>query len=370
MRIETSHGHADMVHHAGEIDRQLWAKSFAGHCLDGRYYELVEETLPFDFRYAVMANRRTGAAAVQPFFLIAQEITAGLPKRWRSLLSRAAGLFRFKLLVVGCGAGEGRPGSVEPWFLESLDEALGVLARRERARLVVFKDFPSEYREAFRVLLRRGYRRLASMPSTRLDLGFASFEEYLQTRMSAGIRSHLRRKLRDSDRQDGLSLEVARDPGASLGEMVALYLQTHERSDFRFERLNAAYFAGLAERFPDRALFFQWRKEGRLVAFTACMVHGGVLRYLNLGMDYAQALKLNLYFCVWRDLVRWALDHRLRAIEAGQLNYEAKFRLGLRLLPLDLYVRASPPLLNGLFGWCLPWFEPARYEPSLRKFAK
>ena len=363
---------ASITHSFREIDPALWRRTLAGECLDSRYYALLEETLSgqFAFRYAVLRNERTGAQAVQPFFLVNQAITAGLPARLRPenaprFLSR---LFHIRMAVAGCAVGEGRLDCAEPWALEELATVLEHAARAEGARIVLFKDFPADYRPLFSGLLRRGYHRVPSMPAVRLELDFASFEEYLHRKMGRRGRANLKRKLRASERIGRMEMEPVRDVTPWLDAIHSLYLQTYARSDYRFERLTPEYFSALGRRMPDRARFFLWRDGGRILAFALCMEHGGTLHYLNLGMDYPAALERHLYYVAWRDLVTWALQAGLRAIESGPLNYEAKFRLGFRLAPRDLYARHLTRAINPFFGWALRWLQPARHDPALGKF--
>lgn len=365
----TAYGPVRIERTAARLDPALWRSAFAGHCLDHRYYEAVEASLrdQFDFRYALLTHERSGRRAIQPFFFVNQAITAGLPRRL--LPSWAKRILSVKMAVAGCAAGEGGLGCAEPWALDAFEEAFAACARHEGARLLLFKDFSSPYRALFQRMLPRGYRRVPSMPGARLALDFASFEEYLQTRIGPSVRNNLRRHFRDSALRGSLTLEITANAAPFLGEIVPLYLQTHERSSFQFERLNAAYFAELGSRMPNRARFFLWRESrGRLLAFALCLQHGGTLHYLNLGLDYAEALPRHLYFVVWRDLVTWALRSGLREIATGQLNYETKFRLGFRLAPLDLYARHLSPLAAPLFAGALPFLQPARHDPALRRF--
>ncbi len=361
-----ANGEVEILESASRIDPALWRGAFSGEGLDGRYYELLEASQgeQFEFRYAVLNE------AVQPFFLVNLDIASGLPRRVRLALSHTVPgwtrLTRFCVLVAGCAAGEGHLATKDRAELAALEEALTRYARGEGARLVVFKDLPASCREPMAAL--RGYRRIASMPSTRLDLNFATFEEYLQTRLSGNIRGNLRRKIRDTARAN-LTLEVTADASAVLSELHALYLQTYWRSPYRFECLTSRYFSGLGERFPGSARFFLWRREGRLLAFAAGLIHGKDFRYLNIGMAYPEALELHLYFWAWRGLVSWALEQGLESIEAGQLNYEPKFRLGLRLVPLDLYVKPLSPRLRAGLALVWPLLSPVRYDPALRKFA-
>ena len=374
MLIGTTAGEARIVTSAKLIEASLWKDALSDHCLDARYFEVVEETLRdgFDYRYAILANEHTGQTAVQPFFLVDQDITAGLPKRVRAAFNLALRPFprlaKIKTAIVGCAAGEGQLDCVQPWALQALDEAVGEYARRVNARMIVFKDLPFTYRNDCSVLMQQGYKRIPSMPGAKLDLDFSSFDEYLHKRLGPGYRRNLKRKFRDSARFGPLWLEVLVNATPYAGEILALYLQTYQRSEFRFERLTAEYFSRLGQRMPDRARFFLWRHEGRIIAFALCLVHAGVMHSLNIGLDYAVALKRHLYFEVWRDLVSWAIEEKLDCIQTGPLNYDPKFRLRLKLYPLDLYVRHTSPIINPVLRLGLNFLQPARHDPTLSKF--
>jgi hypothetical protein len=53
---------------------------------------------------------------------------------------------------------------------------------------------------------------------------------------------------------------------------------------------------------------------------------------------------------------------------SSPLNYDPKLHLGCHLVPLDLYVRHTAPLLNPLFGRAVQYLEPTRHDPVLRQF--
>jgi predicted N-acyltransferase len=158
------------------------------------------------------------------------------------------------------------------------------------------------------------------------------------------------------------------DLGAATDEALALYEQVFARAPLRFERLNREFLRGLAERMPECVRFFLWRQEGRLVAFSLCMIHDGVLHDEYLGLDYRVALDLHLYFVTFRDVLTWALAQGLTAYESMPLDYDPKLHLGFDLLPLDLYVApASPAFAPGL-RLAVPWVAPTRSEPIQRRF--
>ena len=63
-----------------------WAQAFATERKDHRYYELVEDTIQpeFDFRYFAIRDESGEMRAVQPFFLLDQDILAGT-SRWMKI---------------------------------------------------------------------------------------------------------------------------------------------------------------------------------------------------------------------------------------------------------------------------------------------
>jgi predicted N-acyltransferase len=207
------------------------------------------------------------------------------------------------------------------------------------------------------------------MPATRLALDFDSFEDYLASRLSHTMRKNLRRKFRTVAATSPLHLEVTNDLGECVDEALALYEQVFQRSKLQFEHLTKTFLQQLAARMPERVRFFLWRQDGRLVAFSLCLVHEGVIYDEYLGLDYRVALDLHLYFVTFRDIVTWALAQGLTAYHSTPLNYEPKLRLGFDLQPLDLYFALTSPLLHRLARPLLSRMSPTHADPVLSHFA-
>ncbi|MGH9592810.1 MAG: GNAT family N-acetyltransferase, partial [Bryobacteraceae bacterium] len=279
-----------------------------------------------------------------------------------------------RMLMIGCAAGEGHlardrtTGAVE-WVAQALREALPRVAGRLKARMVVFKDFPHSYRTPLRHLLKAGYARVPSMPGSRLDLDFKDFEEYLTRKLSHKTRKNLRQKYRKAAAGTPLTLEIVSDIEPYIDEVFPLYQQVLERSSYKFEELTKSYFVQLGRRMNDRTVFFIWRENGRAVAFSSCVGHGGVLRDHYIGLDYRVALDHHLYFVTFRDIVTWALANGYKSYYSAPLNYEPKYHLRHNLAPLDLYVRTSWTWFNPIFRAIVPYLEPTRYDPMIRRFA-
>jgi hypothetical protein len=178
----------------------------------------------------------------------------------------------------------------------------------------------------------------------------------------------LRRKFRKAERGSKIELEVVNDVTPFVDEIHPLYLAVHERSPLKFETLTKDYFRAIAQRMPERARFFIWRQGDKIVAFSFCLVCGDAIYDECIGLDYSVALDLHLYFYTLRDIISWAVQQRLKYYYSNPLNYEPKLHLDCELVPLDLYVMHTNPLLNPIFRRLLKYLGPTRHDPVLHKF--
>ena len=378
--FETPAGRARVAPIAELRDDPGWREAFRHLVKDARYYDIVGGTLDFSCHGLLLEDRAGQLRGAQPFFFVDQDLVATAPAGLRMPIRALRKLFprflRLKMLMVGCAAGEGHLGgrdSAERWGLPLLREVMVKVARANHAALVVWKDFLADYRTPLDPLHDASeaaacYVRIPSMPATRLELDFASWDDYMARKLSHSMRKNLRRKFRALARTAPLEMTVVSDLGPHLDEAHALYLQTHARSPLQFEKLTREFLQRIGAEMPERARFFLWRQNGRLVAFSLCLVHDGALYDEYLGLDYAVALDLHLYFVTFRDILTWALAQGLRTYYSTPLNYDPKLHLGFALAPLDLYVAHRSPVLNALLRRILPIIQPTRAEPALRRF--
>src|SRR6266496_5856264 len=334
--IPFSEGMAKVVTRADLQKWNTWKCTFQNKCKDHRYYEIVEETLQNDFEhhYLGLEDSSGNVRAIQPVFFVRQNLVEGVPGKVRSVVDVVRKIFpRFltmRVLMVGCGAGTGDlracDQSDEAWVASALLASLRTYARRNKASLVVLKDFPLRYRSVLETFPLSGYARIPSMPMTRLPLRYENWDEYFRT-LSKATRKDLRRKFRKAARAPKIEMEVVTDIAPFGDEIYPLYLAVHERSPLKFETLTKDYFLAVAERMPERARFFIWRQSGKIVAFSFCLVCGEAIYDECIGLDYSVALDLHLYFYTLRDIISWALQQRLKYYYSNPLNYEPKLHL-------------------------------------------
>jgi predicted N-acyltransferase len=245
--------------------------------------------------------------------------------------------------------------------------SLSTYAKHNKASLIVLKDFPATYRSELEVFSANGYARIPSMPMTRLSLHYKNWDEYFQT-LSKATRKDLRRKFRKAERAAKIEMEVIGDITNLVDDIYPLYLAVHERSLLKFETLSKDYFRAIAKRMPERGCFFIWRQSGKIVAFSFCLVCDDTLYDECIGLDYSVALDLHLYFYTLRDIISWALEQGLKYYYSNPLNYGPKLHLDCELVPLDLYVMHTSPLLNSIFRRLIKYLGPTRHDPILHRF--
>jgi len=356
---------------------EAWKRVFHNRCKDHRYYEIVDETLQNDFEhhYLWLEDPSGKVRAIQPVFFVRQNLVEGVPGKIRSVVDVIRKILpRFltmRVLMVGCAAGTGDLGACdekdEPWTADALSESLRTYAKRKNASLVVLKDFSANYRSPLKTFALNGYARIPSMPMTRLPLRYQNWDEYFRT-LSKATRKDLRRKFRKAERGPKIDMQLVSDIAPFIDEFYPLYLAVHERSPLKFETLTKNYFRAIAQRMPELARFFIWRQDGKLIAFSFCLVCGDAIYDECIGLDYSVALNLHLYFYTLRDIISWALQQGLKYYYSNPLNYEPKLHLDCELVPLDLYVRHTSAVLNPILRRVIKYLGPTRHDPVLRRF--
>ena len=358
-------------------ERDAWATVFQGKSKNHRYYEIVEKTLRcgFEHLYLVIEDHAGQVRAIQPVFFVRQNLVEGVRGNLRSIVDRIRKLFpRFltmRVLIVGYEAGTGDLGACgeedEPFVAKALQSSLRTYTRQNKASLVVFKDFPANYRPVLDALRSNGYARIPSMPMTRLSLQYKNWDEYFST-LSKATRKDLRRKFRKAERAPKIEMHVMNDVTSLIDEIHPLYLAVHERSPLKFETLTKEYFRAIGQQMPENARFFIWRQNRKLVAFSFCLVCGDAIYDECIGLDYNVALDLHLYFYTLRDIISWALQQGLRYYYSNPLNYEPKLHLDCELVCLDLYVMHTNLLLKPIFRRLIKYLGPTRHDSVLKRF--
>jgi len=350
-----------------------WRQAFARERKDARHFELVEETIAgFDYRYFVIADASGKVHAVQPFFIVDQDLleaTNETVRRLAAQLRRAwPRVMCMRILMLGSPAGEGHLDRHDSQHARLLAAAAVDEARRLGIGLVALKEFPARYRACLRCFMQAGYARLPSFPMTRLNIDYEDFEAYMVKALSRRTRRDFRLKFKRAEAGPPISQTIVSDVTPVIDDIFPLYLQVYHRSPHHFEKLSKDYLCRLGRLMPDKVRFFLWRRAGRIVAFTVCMMQGDEFFAEYIGLDYTVALDLHLYHYAVRDMIAWAMANGYKWFCSSGLNYDPKFHLRCVLDPIDLYVRHTSRLANFGLRWLLPWLNPVYRDDTLKRF--
>jgi len=363
-----------------DLDRcQRWPLAFSSERKDHRYYEAVEDTIhqEFDYGYFALRDGAGEIRAIQPFFINDQDLIAGTSPRIMNMVSVVRRVWprflKMRTLMIGCAAGEGhldaQDGMSRQLVAKSLASGISGHARCLKSRIVVFKEFATPDRPALSCLEDAGFARMPSMPMTRLRLNFTDYEDYLSRALSRNTRSQLRRKFKESEQRASLEMRVVTDIAPYIDDIYPLYLAVYQKSSLHFEKATPEYFCKIGQTMPDKALFFLWFHQGKIVAFNFCLRHQDSICSEYLGFDYSVAFDLHLYYVVARDVLSWAIGSKYQWYCSTALNYEPKHRLRHELDPLDLHVKHTSPIFNFILKRALPYLEPTRYDKVLQRFS-
>lgn len=164
-------GTVDVTGRADLEASDIWAGAFRTLRKDRRYFELIEDTVcpEFTYRYFTIKDEQGRTRAVQPYFLLDQDLLTGVGQRWLNLAAKVRrvwpGFLKMRTLMVGCAAGEGHLHATASGSQHRDAEILAAnivsAARRQRASLIVMKEFPARYRDALACFLPRGFARIS-----------------------------------------------------------------------------------------------------------------------------------------------------------------------------------------------------------------
>jgi hypothetical protein len=358
---------------------QRWSHAFATERKDYRYYEILEDTThpEFDYGYFAIKDAAGDVCAVQPFFILDQDLLLGVGPGFQTLVGRVRRVFphflQMRTLMVGCVAGEGHLDAPDEKSRCALARTLAIEiinhARTLRASLVVLKEFPAKYRSPLAEFSTRGFTRVPSLPMTRVSIDYGSFEDYMIRALNSATRRKLRRKFRKAEMAPKIEMSMVKDVTSIIDEIYPLYVSVYDRSKLHFERLTKGYFCAVGKLMPDKVRFLVWRQNGKIIGFAECMVQGSAVYAEYIGLDYAVALDLHLYHWMYRDMVTWAIANGYKEFRSSGLNYDPKLHLRHLLDPIDLYVRHTSAIVNQALRVLLPFIEPTKYDATLRKFA-
>ncbi|AVA23382.1 MULTISPECIES: peptidogalycan biosysnthesis protein [unclassified Rhizobium] len=350
------------------IGRDAWNACFHDQVEDYDCLLAIEEAgiEGFEWRYITVAEDGRISAAM-PAFLCPYALDTTLEEgalrrgiRW--VRQRFAGFLTLRLACLGSPCTEtgavGFHPDVPPERREVLFAELlsffEQLAATEDCALMGLKDIPQPVAPALDgPLSARRYAMIGGLPTAWLDIDFKTIDEYL-ARLSSGTRKDMRRKLKSFAR---VRVEIRTDFGDFLPEVMRLYHDTRNRSEWQFEELTAGYFEGILSRMDGRSFCAFYFVDDRLLAANLIVHDGRAAIDKFFCMDGEEGRPYNLYFLSWFTNLRYCLEHGIGRYQSGQAYYENKMRLGSKLTANAMFFRHRNPVLQKILRLVSPLFS-------------
>ena len=360
-----------------ELPEKEWASIFPGILENYHFCKALDDSAfrAINFYYVIIYENQIPIGATT-FFIMDFQLDMAV-QGWLKFLTKRVkkvfpGLFGVKIVFCGLPMARGMIG-----ISKHKDEVLGMfvecmkkLAKEKKAAALVFKDFTTSYDGLLRGLLKKGFNRIESMPSTVMNIDFDNFDGYLKT-LSSSSRDGFKRKLKKIAQGPKFDMEVIDRVSLELSHQLhELYMQNFRTAEVEFEELPPDFLFNISSNAMDRSKFFLWRLDGKLVAFAYCLVFEGYLIDYYLGFDYAFSHKYNLYFVRFWDLLNWCIDNKIKVYEMGQNSYEVKRRLGFEFMPLHAYCKPVSKFFVPLFKFYNKFLVFDKFDPVFKKMKK
>jgi len=359
-----------------DIDKQQWDACFPDEVENYDYLLAIEESAltGFSFRYLTAWNGSVLQSAI-PMFLTNYSLDTTLQGAGKKLIhginNALPKLLTLRLACLGSPCTEHGAIGFHPQLDEQEKRALiadllvcfETYAASQSCRLLGIKDIPEPFQRRFGKQFQAArFSTVPGMPTAWLNIDFASIDEYL-SRLSSSTRKDMRRKLRSSDR---LRLEYKTNVDDVLAEIMTLYHDTRNRSEWQFEELTPGYFQGVLARMPERSFCTLYYAGNQLLAANLLIhdEHTLIDKFFCMNGEYGRPY--NLYFLSWFTNIRFCLERGLMRYQSGQAYYENKLRLGSRLTRNTIYFKHRNMLAQGLLRFAAPLLSA---DETLKKSA-
>jgi len=366
-----------IVDSVSKIKREDWNAVFANTHEGYQFYELLEASGLQEFNfYYLLVYEADKLVLIAPLFVadFNLDIAAG------GLIKQGIGFLRKffpRLLIIKtlfCGSPFGEHGVLgmqdhlddKNRLTAGLVKRMEVFCREEKISFILFKDFLKKETMLLDTLLRLGFFRVNSFPSAVTELNFSSFEEYLGS-LGHSTRKNLRRKIKDAYATKNIKVEMRDSIDDIIDDIYSLYLNTYGEGKTKFEKLTREFFLSVGEKMAPYARFFLYYVDAKLSTFNLCFVYPDLFVDKFIGFDYNTSQQAHLYFVSWCYNIEWCLKYKIPFYQSGQTDYDAKIRLGAKLIPLYAYLKHLNPGINVFFRLLSEVFKPENFDGQIRQ---
>lgn len=322
--------------------------------MDPRFLEAIEIGMAAVSRFWHVvfydeAGRPAATTSLCSYRVDGALLADGLLKQVALAIGRVLpGLLEFKVLFCGLcfSAGQSHlrfaPGVDTTVILRQLDELLLNLAREERAKCIVFKEFKPQEREALDALVDLGYQRADSLPMNHVEPIFRDFDDFC-SRQKSGRRYVIRKAQKRFARSGLRVVQMLGGEGADAiftDDVYRLFETVFDKARVRLEKVTPEVFRELARKLPDETAYTFIYDNDRVVAFAVSLFTSVVYHQMFVGYDAKLNPECDLYFNLFFQAIDRAYRQNVSVIHVGQSADEFKHqKLGCHQRPLYFYIK-------------------------------
>ncbi|MEZ6050709.1 MAG: GNAT family N-acetyltransferase [Planctomycetaceae bacterium] len=352
---------ATIWHSVDDIDETAWeaVRKPDDLFMDFRLLRIVEKSMSPQarFRYVLFHDHDGRPAAITCLCTYVIDgtllVEEGTLKRFLGLVGKAIPLVvKYKVLFCGLPFSAGQSHlrfthvADRPAILSELCRILDDVARTDRARVIVLKEFNDDERESMDHVEQHGYRRAESLPLNLMHPQHPDFDEYL-----ASFRSDKRRDIRRSLKRlekTGVIIRNTSDPAEIerrfTPEVHDLYSAVFQRSETKLEYLPREFFLEIPRQLPQNCNFTFLLDGESVLAFASSVFSEDAYYGLFTGVNYQRNAESHLYFNLMLAGFADALRRNVDTFFAGQGADDVKrSKLGCHQKALSFYVKGTRP---------------------------
>jgi predicted N-acyltransferase len=363
-----------------DIPRETWDSIFPEDVIESYgYQKTLEESDLKEFSILYLTGKRGDKiVAIIPFFIMDFSFTTLVRGPLQKFIFTIRKLFKrfltMRLLFIGSPTTEelnlGISNSENKHKLleKAFNKMREFCSEKNISTLLVYNQ-TNRYKELQNYLKDKNFCLMKDLPTTRLEIKEKNINEYLNN-LGSSTRKDVRRKLRKSAELVTLTTQITDNVENNIDEIYKLYMNNFNDSDLRFEILTQLFFRNICSNMPGVAKYFITRKDGKIVAFNLCFIKGDTCIDKFIGFDSDCALKYHLYYTTFCHNLDWCIKNNIRFYQPGQGDYDAKIRLGAKLIPLSIYIKSFNPVLNFFMKLIISFIEPQKFDPVLKNLKK
>ncbi|MGA2463467.1 MAG: GNAT family N-acetyltransferase [Thermodesulfobacteriota bacterium] len=348
--------HHRIVNSIRKINKNEWDSVFGSIPEGYEFYHTLEKSDLKEFSFYYLLLYRDGHILfVAPLFVADFYLDIVL----KGFIKNVIGFIRhfvqrfFILKTLFCGSpfGENAILGITKDFkdthilIDELVKGMRGFCKENKISFTIFKDFLNENSPLLDSLKQKGFLKVDSFPSVRIELNFNSLEEYFKS-LSPSTRKDLRRKIKEAYTKANIEIRIVDSVEDTIDDIYRLYLNTYRAGKIKFEFLTKEFFINVSKDLRPHIKYFLYYVNGNLSAFNLCFVYNDLLIDKFIGFDYDIAHQYSLYFVSWCFNIEWCLKNSIRFYQVGQTDYFQKIKLGGSLIPLYAYVKHNNFFFN------------------------